>query len=96
MKPPLENMSEYCSSRARIAMADLVQNIDARYLVVSYNNTYYSKSSSSRNKIQLDELTSILSSVGNTKIFEHSHPFFNAGKTEFKDHKELLFVTKVK
>lgn len=96
MKPPLENMSTYCSSRAKIAMADLVQNLDARYLAVSYNNTYNSKSSSSQNKIQLNELTSILSSVGKTKKFEHSHPFFNAGKTEFKDHKEFLFVTKVK
>jgi adenine-specific DNA-methyltransferase len=26
-------------------------------------------------------------------VFEHSHQFFNAGKTEFNDHKELLFVT---
>lgn len=96
MKPPIENMSEYCSSRAKIAMSDLVKNLHTRYLVVSYNNTYNSKSSSSQNKIQLDELHSILSSVGKTKIFEHSHKFFNAGKTEFKDHKELLFVTEVK
>lgn len=96
MKPPIENMSEYCSSRAKIAMSDLVKNLHTRYLVVSYNNTYNSKSSSSQNKIQLEELHSILSSVGKTKKFEHSHKFFNAGKTEFKDHKELLFVTEVK
>lgn len=96
MKPPLENMSEYCSSRAKNTITDLVQNLDTRYLVVSYNNTYNSKSSSSQNKIQLNELNTILSSVGKTKIFEHSHHFFNAGKTEFINHKELLFVTKVK
>ncbi|MDD5891412.1 MAG: DNA adenine methylase [Bacteroidales bacterium] len=94
MKPPQENMSDYCSSRAGQAMRDLVTSIDARYIVVSYNNTYKSKSSSSENKIQLDELTGILNEVGETQIFEHGHRAFNAGKTEFADHKEFLFVTR--
>ena len=96
MKPPLENMSEYCSARARDAMQDLIKNLKTKYIVVSYNNTYHSKSSSSENKIRLEEIQEILDSVGKTKIFEHSHQFFNAGKTEFKDHKELLFVTEVR
>lgn len=95
MKPPCENMSEYCSCRAKRAMENLVQNLKTKYLVVSYNNTYQSKSSSSQNKIKLDELESILETIGKTKIFEHSHQFFNAGKTDFKNHKELLFVTEV-
>lgn len=94
MKPPQENMSEYCSSRAGQAMRDLVNSIDARYIVVSYNNTYKSKSSSSENKIQFDELIGILNEVGETRIFEHGHRAFNAGKTEFTDHKEFLFVTR--
>ena len=95
MKPPLENMSEYCSTRAKSAMLDLIQNLKTKYIVVSYNNTYHSKSSSSQNKIQLEEIQEILDSVGKTKVFEHAHQFFNAGKTDFKDHKELLFVTEV-
>ena len=95
MKPPIENMSDYCSSKAAKAMKDLVSNIRARYIVVSYNNTYKSKSSSSENKITLDELENILREVGETMVFEHGHRAFNAGKTEFTDHKELLFITKV-
>lgn len=62
---------------------------------MSYNNTYHSKSKSSRNKITLEEIKEILSQRGETKILEHTHQFFNAGKTDFKDHKEMLFVTKV-
>ena len=93
MKPPLENMSDYCSTRAARAMRDLVSNIDARYIVVSYNNTYKSKSSSSENKIQLEELQQILSDVGHTEVFEHKHRAFNAGNTDFKDHKEFLYIT---
>ena len=76
-------------------MKDLVTNIKAKYIVVSYNNTYNSKSSSSENKISLEELTAILQSVGDTRIFEHKHKAFNAGKTDFKDHKEFLFITTV-
>lgn len=95
MKPVPENMSEYCSKRAAVAMRDLVTNIDTRYIVVSYNNTYSSKSSSSENKIQLEELTQILSDLGPTKRFEHGHKAYNAGKTDFKNHKEFLFITRV-
>lgn len=95
MKPQVENMSEYCSCRARDAFADLISNMDAKYIFVFYNNTYHSRSKSSQNKITLEEIRSILETKGETKILEHAYQFFNAGKTDFKDHKELLFVTKV-
>ena len=95
MKPKTENMSKYCSSSAPQAFADLINNINSRYIFVSYNNTYYSKSKSSQNKISLEQIKSILEAKGHTTVLEHSHQFFNAGKTDFKDHKELLFVTEV-
>ena len=95
MKPKAENMSEYCSSRAVDAFSDLIFNIKSRYIVVSYNNTYNPKSSSSKNKIALEEIKLILEKKGETQVFEHEHQFFNAGKTEFDNHKEILFVTKV-
>lgn len=94
MKPTPENMSAYCSNKAANAMRDLVTSLKSKYVVVSYNNTYNSKSSSSENKITIEELTDILQSVGDTRIFEHKHKAFNAGKTDFKDHKEFLFITK--
>jgi adenine-specific DNA-methyltransferase len=31
-----------------------------------------------------------------TKIFEKNYRYFNVGDTDFKNHKEYLFVTKVK
>lgn len=95
MKPAEENMSEYCSSRAANAFNDLISHLNTRYIAVSYNNTYQSKSSSSKNKITLEEINAILSKRGQTKVFEHSHQFFNAGKTDFDNHKELLFITHV-
>lgn len=94
-KPPQENMSDYCRVKALEKFTDLVANIDARYIAVSYNNTYNSKSSSSENKIKLEEIEEVLNKCGDTKVFTHSYNPFNAGKTDFADHKEYLFVTKV-
>lgn len=96
MKPPTENMSKYCSAKAPVTFADLIQNLDAKYLAVSYNNTYNSKSKSSQNKIQLEEIEEVLNKKGETKKFEKDYRFFNAGKTNLENHQELLYITKVK
>ena len=95
LKPPSENMSDYCRSSAPKVFADLIENIDVKYIVVTYNNTYHSKSSSSMNKITLEQIREILEKKGSTEIFEKKHPCFNAGKTDFDDHKEFVFITKV-
>ena len=95
LKPQAENMSEYCRNSAPEVFADLIKNIHVKYIVVTYNNTYNSKSSSSKNKITLEEIQDILSSKGQTANYEKKHQCFNAGKTEFDDHKEFVFITKV-
>ncbi len=95
LKPPTENMSAYCTVNAKKAFAELIENLNVKYIAVSYNNTYNSKSNSSKNKIKLEEIEEILKNKGETTVFEHSHNFFNTGKTEFNNHKEFLFVTKV-
>jgi len=95
LKPTPENMSEYCKCNASIVFKDLIDNLQCKYIVVSYNNTYNSKSNSSKNKISLDYIIDILKEKGETQTFEQSYKFFNTGKTEFKDHKEFIFITKV-
>lgn len=95
LKPAPENMSRFCTVKAADAFRDLVSKMKTQYIVVSYNNTYHSKSKSSENKISLEEIERILSLAGETKVFEHTHQAFNTGKTDFKDHKELLFITTV-
>ncbi|MGB4588965.1 MAG: DNA adenine methylase [Clostridiaceae bacterium] len=95
MKPPSENMSEYSKTSAPEVFNDLISNINSKYIVVTYNNTYKSRSSSSRNKITHEQILDSLKKVGNTKIFEMPFQFFNAGKTDLKDHKEFVFITEV-
>lgn len=95
MKPPEENMSDYCRNSAPRAFAELIQSLKVKYIVVTYNNTYDSKSTSSRNKITLEQIQEILEKKGSTQIFKTDYHRFNAGKTDATDHKELVFITKV-
>lgn len=96
LKPDPENMSDYCRNKAKIVFKDLIDSLDCKYIVVSYNNTYESKSNSSKNKMTLEDIETVLSVRGEVQRFETSHNFFNAGKTDFNDHKELIFIVKVK
>lgn len=95
MKPPVENMSDYCRNTAPQVFEDLIKKLSVKYIVVTYNNTYNTKSSSSRNKIKLEEIQEILEKKGETVIYEKKYPRFNAGKTDKSSHKELVFITKV-
>ncbi len=95
MKPKEENMSEYCRASASRAFEDLIKKLNCKYIVVTYNNTYKSKSSSSVNKISFEQILEILNNRGHTKIYEKPYRYFNAGKTDFDNHKEFVFVTKV-
>lgn len=94
-KPEPENMSDYCKNSATKAFEDLISSLKCKYIVVSYNNTYNSKSSSSKNKITLEDIERILKKKGSVSIFEKPYQFFDAGKTSLDDHKELIFIAKV-
>lgn len=95
LKPKPQNMSEYCRKKAPQVFDELVSKLKCKYIVVTYNNTYNSKSSSSKNKIQLQEILESLNKRGRTKVFESDYRFFNAGKTNLFNHKEFLFITEV-
>lgn len=95
LKPETENSSDYCKSKAPEVFKDLIENLDCKYIVVSYNNTYSSKSNSSKNKITHDQIIDTLKKKGKTKTFKQSYRHFNAGNTNFDDHQEWLFVTEV-
>ena len=100
-KPKCENMSEYCTSRANLAFYDLIKNLAriSKIIVVTYNNTYTSNSTSSQNKISLGEVENILSKYGKVINNEILFKPFSSGKTDlnsaFKNHKENIFICKV-
>ncbi|CRH77665.1 hypothetical protein [Malacoplasma penetrans] len=46
--------------------------------------------------MKLEDIKSILLSKGETKEYSIKHQAFNAGKTNLKNHLEILFFTEVK
>ncbi|WP_297278499.1 DNA adenine methylase [uncultured Brachyspira sp.] len=95
LKPAPENMSNYCRNSAKKEFNDLIEKLNCKYIIVSYNNTYNSKSKSSENKILYNDIINILNNKGKVKIFDIDYKFFNAGKTNFTNHKEFIFLVKV-
>jgi adenine-specific DNA-methyltransferase len=87
--------SDYSKSKAPEVFEDLISSVNAKIIVVSYNNTYSAKSNASNNKISEDEMVEILSKKGKVKVKEIDHKSFNSGKTNFVEHKEKLYICKV-
>ena len=87
--------SDYSKAKAPIVFEDLINNIKGKLIVVSYNNTYDAKSGASNNKISEEQLETILSKKGKLTKIEIDYKFFNAGKTDLKNHKEYLYVCEV-
>ena len=90
-----ELKSGYSRSEAPKLFDDLIKNINAKLIIVSYNNTYTAHSIASNNKITEEQLLKTLESKGNVKKTEIDYKGFNAGKTDFKNHKEYLFKCEV-
>ena len=91
-----ELKSDYSYSKAPKVFADLIENIDAKKIIVSYSNTYDAKSNASNNKITEEQIIDILNKKGTLKKIEIPYKSFNAGKTDLKNHKEYIFICEVK
>lgn len=87
--------SDYSKAKAPIVFEDLIKNLKTKLIIVSYNNTYNAKSGASNNKISEEQLYNILLAKGKVTKIEIDYKFFNAGKTDFNNHKEYLYVCEV-
>lgn len=97
MKPQdrSKTKSKYSTSKAPEAFDELVSNINTRYIMVSHNNTAHKGAGRSNAKISNDEIIKSLSKRGNVKVFSEKFQVFTTGKTNIKDHKELLYLVEV-
>ncbi|WP_247909122.1 Dam family site-specific DNA-(adenine-N6)-methyltransferase [Streptococcus sanguinis] len=84
--------SKYSTSKASEAFEDLINNIQAKYILVSYNNMAKKGSGRSNAKISNEEIISILEKKGTVKIFETPFKVFTTGKTNIENHKEILYL----
>ncbi|MGT2906742.1 Dam family site-specific DNA-(adenine-N6)-methyltransferase [Streptococcus dentiloxodontae] len=84
--------SDYTKSKAPQAFDDLIQNIKAKYILVSYNNMNKKGNSRSNAKISNEEIIHSLEKRGQVFIFETDFTPFTTGKSKITDHKELLYL----
>lgn len=90
-----EKSSDYTKVRAPQAFDDLIQNIKARYILVSYNNMAKKGNSRSNAKISNEEIIASLEKRGRVTIFDIDFNPFTTGKSKIGGHKELLYFCEV-
>ncbi len=88
--------SLYSTSHAAAAFRDLVHSIDAKYILLSYNNMGEKGDSRSNAKITDSDLMSILSEKGDVTVFSTSHKAFSAGKSHIDGNEERVFLCRVR
>lgn len=87
--------SAFSTQSAPLALGDLVQSLDVRTIVLSYNDTGARGNSRSAAKISDDEIFEILSRKGKVEIQEVDHRPFTTGKSRIGGVSERLFVCHV-
>lgn len=87
--------SKYCTRSAPSVFSDLIKNIKAKFIVVSYNNMAKKGNDRSNARISDDEILETLKTKGTVKVFSEKFKAFTTGKSEHSDNEERLFVCKV-
>lgn len=84
--------SKYCTNSAVKVFEDLIRNIKAKYILLSYNNMANKGNDRSNSKISDDDILRILKNKGEVKVFSEKYKAFTTGKTSIKDNEERLFL----
>ncbi len=84
--------SRYCTKSAAEAFEDLIQNLDCRYILLSYNNMAAKGNDRSNAKISDEDIFRILNNKGEVKVFSENYKAFTTGKSDIADNQERLFL----
>lgn len=87
--------SKYCENSAPRVFDRLIQDLNCRYIMVSYNNMGLKGAGRSQAKISDVDIIRSLERRGKVTIYETDFNQFTTGKTDVDDHKERLFVCRV-
>lgn len=88
--------SEYCTIKAKDIFSDLIKNANAKYIIVSYNNTWEKLDARSNSRIKDNEILDILWNKWVVKVYKKDYKYYTTWKnTNIKNHKEILYVCKV-
>jgi adenine-specific DNA-methyltransferase len=95
MKDRSKIKSKYCTIKAPVTFKELIKSINAKYILVSYNNMEQKGVGRSNAKISYEEILNILQNKGSVKVFDCNYKAYTTGKSNISDHKELLYLCEV-
>lgn len=84
--------SDYCTQKATVAFEKLIDSIQAKYILLSYNNMAEKGNDRSNAKISDDDIMRILQKKGTVKVFAEDYKAFSTGKSDIKENQERLFL----
>ena len=84
--------SKYCTQSATEAFEQLIGDIKAKYILLSYNNMAEKGNGRSNAKISDQDIMRILEKKGEVKVFSESYKAFTTGKSDIDDNQERLFL----
>ena len=84
--------SKYCTRAAGETFRDLIENINARYILFSYSNMATKGNDRSNAKISDDVIMEVFEKKGKVRVFTERYKPFSAGKSDIKEHEERLFL----
>lgn len=86
--------SKYCTQNATEAFEELINDINAKYIMLSYNNMAEKGNCRSNAKISDGDILRILESKGSVQVFSESYKAFTTGKSNIDGNEERLFLCK--
>lgn len=87
--------SRYSLKSAGTAFSELINDIDAKFILVSYNDMGTSGNARSQSRISDHEILSALERKGSVKVYEQPFNQFTTGRSSRDDLKERIFFCRV-
>lgn len=87
-----ELKSRYCTQSATEAFEQLIADIKAKCILLSYNNMAEKGNNRSNAKISDDDIMRILKNKGTVSVFSEGYKAFTTGKSDIADNVERLFL----
>lgn len=87
--------SRYSLKTAGEAFSDLINKVDAKYILVSYNDMGTNGDARSQSRITDHEIASALERRGKVSVYEKTFRQFTTGKSRKHDLKERIFFCRV-
>lgn len=84
--------SDYCTQKATEAFENLIANVNAKYILLSYNNMAKKGNDRSNAKIPDEDIYRILEQKGELTVFSENYKAFTTGKSSIDNNKERLFL----